>query len=463
LCWLERPGRISVGTVFSVNYPRRASRWPRLWASPREAAFDAVVVALVVLLPVALLWDTAHQHGPWGLVIQCGFALVLLFRRVAPLTVLLLMAVSTVALLGIGQWAPNLLLATIGDRDQGWLLLAVPFGVYSGLAYGRDRRRAWVLVGLITLIGSRPWEPTVAAPIGMAMVVLLPAMLGTYVSNLTERAERAERDQHRLADQARVEERVRLAAEMHDVVTHRVSLMVLQAGALGVTAKDAATRAAAEDLRAAGCQALEELRDLVGVLRSAPGAAAEDLAYPRAGGQAVAPDFSELLAESESVGVNVELEQHGNPELASPVVGRTAYRIVQESLTNVRKHAPGATARVTMQFGADRVRLTVRNTAPEHNGDEALTASGSGTGLLGLRQRVELVSGSLYAGPTDDGGFVVDATLPAYVPTRDKPAPAAEHDDEQPAEHRGAHRAGPRDRVRPAGGPVGAYRVRGDA
>ncbi|HEX4360019.1 MAG TPA: histidine kinase [Pseudonocardia sp.] len=446
-----------------MSYPRRASRWPRLWTSPREAAFDAMVVALVVLLLVALLWPAVHQYGPWGLVIQSGFALALLFRRVAPLSVLLLMAVSTILLLSLGQWAPNLLLATVGDRDQSWILLAVPFAVYSGLAYGQDRRRAWVMVGLITVLASRPWEPTVAAPIGVAVIVLLPAMLGTYVSNLTERAERAERDQHRLADQARVEERVRLAAEMHDVVTHRVSLMVLQAGALGVTATDAATRAAAEDLRAAGCQALEELRDLVGVLRSAPGAAAEDLAFPRAGGEAVAPDFRELITESESVGVSVELEQHGNPELASPVVGRTAYRIVQESLTNVRKHAPGATARVTMQFGADRVRLTVRNTAPQHTGDEALTASGSGTGLLGLRQRVELVSGSLYAGPTDDGGFVVDATLPAYVPTRDQPAPAAEHDDDQPAQARGAHRAGPRDRARPAGGPVGAYRVRGDA
>jgi len=340
-------------------------------------------------------------------------------------------------------------------------LAGIDASAASGLAYGRDPRRAWVLVGLITLIGSRPWEPTVAAPIGMAMVVLLPAMLGTYVSNLTERAERAERDQHRLADQARVEERVRLAAEMHDVVTHRVSLMVLQAGALGVTAKDAATRAAAEDLRAAGCQALEELRDLVGVLRSAPGGAAEEFALPRAGGQAAVPDFAELLAESESVGVAVELEQHGNPGLASPVVARTAYRIVQESLTNVRKHAPDATATVTMRFGTERVRLTVRNSAPERGGDAELTASGSGTGLLGLRQRVELVSGTLYAGPTEDGGFVVDATLPAYVPTRDEPASAS-----PPA----GPRTGPIDTVgRPApgtlagGGQLRMHQVRGDA
>jgi signal transduction histidine kinase len=369
---------------------------------------------------VALLWEPAHLYGPWGTVIQCACMLPLLLRRVLPLTVLAFNLLTTVVMLGIGTWAPTLLLSIIGRRDQGWLVLAVPFAAYSALAYGRDRRRAWVMVAVITIIGSRWWEPSVALPLGIAMFVGLPAMLGAYVANLTDRAERAERDQLRLAEQARVDERIRLAAEMHDVVTHRVSLMVLQAGALGVTAADAATRAAAEDLRAAGCQALEELRDLVGVLRSAPGEASEDPSVPRAGGQAGVPDFAELLAESESVGMTVRLEASGNPQLASPVVSRTAYRIVQEALTNVRKHAPGATTTVTMRFGSDGVRLRVRNTAPARRADQDLTASGSGTGLLGLRQRTELVSGSFHAGPTDDGGFEVDAVLPAYVPTPDK-------------------------------------------
>jgi signal transduction histidine kinase len=423
--------------------------------------FDVAVVVLVISVLVALLSAPARQFGPWGLVIQCGCALTLLFRRSAPLTVLFLMMMSTFALQCIGEWAPNLLLSTIGEREQGWLVLSVPFAAYSALAYGRDRRWAWLMVALIIMVAARVWDPSVVVPISVGTIVVLPALLGTYVANLTERAERAERDQHRLAEQARVEERVRLAAEMHDVVTHRVSLMVLQAGALGVTATDAETRAAAEDLRAAGCQALEELRDLVGVLRSAPGGAAEELALPRAGGQAAVPDFAELLAESESVGVAVQLEQHGNPGLASPVVARTAYRIVQESLTNVRKHAPGATATVTMRFGTDRVRLTVRNSAPERGGDADLTASGSGTGLLGLRQRVELVSGSLYAGPTEDGGFVVDATLPAYVPTRDGPASVSPT---------AGPRTGPIGTVgRPApgalagGGQLPMHQVRGDA
>jgi signal transduction histidine kinase len=412
------PAGAPVSTVRGVP-PLLTARW---WPSLREAAFDACVVLMVVVTAFALLWKTAHQYGAGGLLLQCGCAMVLLFRRVAPLTVLGLMVLSTVAMVGVASWAPELLLSTFGDRRQGWLVMAVPFAAYSGLAYGRDRRWGWLMVGLITVVGARVWEPSVARPVAVSLLVILPALLGTYMANLTERAERAERDQHRLAEQARVDERVRLAAEMHDVVTHRVSLMVLQAGALGVTATDPATKAAAEDLRAAGCQALEELRDLVGVLRAAPGEGVEEAMLPRAGGQAGVPDFAELVTESESVGVAVQLKQHGNPELASPVVARTAYRIIQEALTNVRKHAPDATATVTLRFGPERVRLTVRNTAPERRCDEELTASGSGTGLLGLRQRVELVSGSLYAGRTEDGGFLVDASLPAFVPTRGEPS-----------------------------------------
>ncbi len=131
-------------------------------------------------------------------------------------------------------------------------------------------------------------------------------------------------------------------------------------------------------------------------------------------------ELSTLVAESESVGVSVNLVEDGNPERTSPAVGRTAYRIVQESLTNIRKHAPGASATVNVRYGADRVRLTIRNTPATSTVDCGLSSTGSGTGLLGLRQRVELVGGTLRAGPSHDGGFEVDAILPAYVPTGEK-------------------------------------------
>jgi signal transduction histidine kinase len=194
---------------------------------------------------------------------------------------------------------------------------------------------------------------------------------------------------------------------MHDVVTHRVSLMVLQAGALRMTAKDEATRQAAEDLRAAGCQALDELRDLVGILRTTP---EEDDESPGA------PDFAALVAESVAVGTPAELVQDGDPALASPVVGRTAYRLVREGLTNVRKHAPGARVTVQLSYGEAQVQVAVRNAAPSGL-PSPLAGTGSGLGIANLRQRIELVHGTLQAGSTPDGGFCLAATLPAYVPT----------------------------------------------
>ena len=181
------------------------------------------------------------------------------------------------------------------------------------------------------------------------------------VQSLKERAERAEREQHLLAEQARTEERARLAGEMHDVVTHRVSLMVLQAGALRMTAPDEATRQAAEELRAAGCQALDELRDLVGILRTAPD-----------GGEVPStPGLAALVEESVKVGTPAELVEDGDPALASPVVGRTVYRIVRESLTNVRKHAPGTRVTVRVSYGPSQLRLTIRNTPPGQAEDAA--------------------------------------------------------------------------------------------
>jgi signal transduction histidine kinase len=236
-------------------------------------------------------------------------------------------------------------------------------------------------------------------------VIIAAALAGLYlnarrklVQALTERAER-----ELLAERARADERTRLAAEMHDVVTHRLNLMVLHAGALRMAAKDDDVREAAEELRTAGCQALVELRDLVGVLRSGRTAPIPD----------VLPDrLSRLVADS---GLEITLTEHGDADVISPAVRRTMYRVVQESLTNVHKHAPGAHTAITVHCGPSSVRAVVRNTAPSSTPETALPRTG--TGLLGLRGRVEMVGGTLTAGPTDDGGFEVDAVLPAFVPT----------------------------------------------
>jgi signal transduction histidine kinase len=269
-------------------------------------------------------------------------------------------------------------------------------------------------VGIMTLVAARPWDPSAVVITIAVLRTAVGPLLALYFSArhemlqaLRDRAERAERERYLLAEQARAEERARLAGEMHDVVTHRVSLMVLQAGALGITAPDEATRQAAEELRAAGVQALDELRDLVGILRTAP----EGDQAPSVFG------LAELVAESTAVGVPAELVQEGDPALASPVVGRTAYRIVREALTNVRKHAPGAHVVVRVSYDESQVRLSVRNTAVAAPPDSALAATGSGIGLASLRQRIELVHGTLRAAGTPDGGFCLEATMPSYVPT----------------------------------------------
>ncbi|NRQ31787.1 hypothetical protein HII36_08035 [Nonomuraea sp. NN258] len=298
------------------------------------------------------------------------------------------------------------------------------------MLFPADRRLAAIPVVALVVLPT-PVLPPGEVGLRSSLVTLAGALLGLYVAarrqliaSLRERAERAERERHLVAEQVRGEERVRLAAEIHDVVTHRVSLMVLQAGALQVSSADAQAREAAETLRVTGCQALRELRDLVGILHDPDGDGMREQELP---------DLVTLVAESESVGVRVELVEHGDRSPISPVVGRTAHRVVQEALTNVRKHAPGASARVEVRYERDGVLLLVRNTAPTRAPDPALIGVGpagagpaltgagpaltgagpaAGTGLLGLRQRVELVDGTLLAGPYGDGGFELRVTLP---------------------------------------------------
>lgn len=392
----------------------------RCWYWEHRVAIDiAIAVFFALLDTVATLagnsWWPAHPGTlAWVLLgLQAAACFSLAARRRAPYAVVGILAAFTLAVTLLISPAGVLTPANDGNV---WAPFATTLAAYAPLECGRsreNRRTAFIAVVLLTVIVARPWQPSVAIIAIAILRVALGPLLALYlearrrlVQALTERAERAERERHLLAEQARTEERARLAGEMHDVVTHRVSLMVLQAGALQMTAPDEPTRQAAEELRAAGSQALDELRDLVGILRT----------DPDTGESPSASDFAALMAESTAVGSPAELVEVGDPALASPVVGRTAYRIVREGLTNVRKHAPGARATVRVEYDEARVRLSIRNTPPTGQRG-ALAGTGSGLGLAHLRQRIELVHGTLRAGPEPDGGFCVEATLPAYVPT----------------------------------------------
>ncbi|MFB9202978.1 histidine kinase [Nonomuraea spiralis] len=384
----------------------------------RSLVLDVAMAAGFTLLDTAstLLglswWPERPGTLAWVLLgVQAAACLSLLARRRAPLTVLAVLGVFTLAVTLL--ISPGGVLVPAGPENV-WAPFATIAAAYGPLYYRRDRRLAFAALGAYTLVIARVWDPSVGVLTDAVLRTAVGPLLALYfdgrrrvVRMLTERAERAERERGLLAERARAEERARLAGEMHDVVTHRVSLMVLQAGALRVTAADEQVRQAAEELRAAGCQVLDELRDLIGILGAAP----EPDAPPSAA------DFAALVAESASVGTPAELVEEGDRALASPVVGRTAYRIVREALTNVRKHAPGARVDVRIEYGQAQVRLTVRNTPPTGLPDGPLTGTGSGLGIAGLRRRVEVVHGTLRAGPSPDGGFRVEATLPSYVPT----------------------------------------------
>jgi signal transduction histidine kinase len=385
----------------------------------------AIAVFFVVLDTVVTLvgwsWWPADPDGlAWVLLAAQGLTdLSLVARRRAPIAVVGIFAAFTLAVTLLISPLQALQPANPGNI---WAPLGAVVASYAPVYLADNRRRviaAFAAIAVLAIITARPWQPSATVIIVGPLRIMLGPLVAIYVVTrrrlvraLTERAERAEREQQLLAEQARAEERARLAGEMHDVVTHRVSLMVLQAGALRVTAPDEPTRKAAEELRAAGCRALDELRDLVGVLRTtSDGDRTPQEAHPSTA------ELAMLAAESTAVGLPTELVEDGDPQLASPVVGRTVYRIVQEALTNARKHAPGARVSVQVRYDPANVRVTIRNTPPTQPADAGLVGTGSGMGLVALRKRIELVGGTLRADPDPDGGFLVEATLPSYVPT----------------------------------------------
>jgi signal transduction histidine kinase len=393
----------------------------RSCAPRKNVALDVGLAGFFVLLDTTVTlagaswWPVHPDRLAWAmLVLQALADASLVARRRAPVLVIAILTGFTLAISLLISPAGALTPAHSGNV---WAPLGTVLAAYGPFYYckdRKDRRTAFAAVGIMTLVAARIWDPSASVITIAVLRTAVGPLLALYFSArhemlqaLRDRAERAERERHLLAEQARAEERARLAGEMHDVVTHRVSLMVLQAGALGITATDEATRQAAEELRAAGVQALDQLRDLVGILRTAP---EDDQALPVSG-------LAELVAESTAVGTPAEFVQEGDPTLASPVVGRTAYRIVREALTNVRKHAPGAHVVVRASYDESQVRLSIRNTAAAAPPANGLAATGSGLGLAGLRQRIELVHGTLRASGTPDGGFCVEATMPSYVPT----------------------------------------------
>lgn len=346
--------------------------------------------------------------------------------------VIAVVSATAVLMLPRGRWP----VITIGV--VAWTLLSAwaPLGVGSYVA-ARTARRQRNLVGYLVGAGAvalLPMATGVAIGVpgltredllpslgGAVLFVWLPAALGLWsrarrevIDGIEERAAQREREQTARAEQARAQERARIARDMHDVVAHRVSLMVLHAGALEVNAKDEETAAAAELIRTAGREALTQLREVIGVLKSA-----SDGDGPSLGPQPTLVDLDRLLGQSRAAGVSVERHDEGTPQRLPTLLEHAAYRVVQEALTNVHKHAGTAHADVVVRYLAADLEVVVSNTAPS-----APTESlpGSGTGLVGLRERVELLDGEFEAQPRHGGGFTVSARFPLSLPALEERA-----------------------------------------
>ncbi|WBB72556.1 histidine kinase [Micromonospora sp. WMMD1128] len=234
------------------------------------------------------------------------------------------------------------------------------------------------------------------------------------VVSLRDRAERAEAEQQLRLDQARRLERGRIAREMHDVLAHRISLLSLHAGALEFRpdAPPEEVARAAGVIRASAHAALQDLREVIGVLRTEVRAeATPERPQPTLG------DVPALVAESRDAGVRVSVvDEVTEPDAVPVAIGRSAYRIVQEGLTNARKHAPGAVVTVRLS-GAPGDGLAVEISNPWPVGGPVTSIPGTGTGLVGVAERVTLAGGRLDHGRDSDGNFRLTAWLPWTIPS----------------------------------------------
>ncbi len=384
-----------------------------LWtAARRREVFDIALAGVLLALSLLDLFTQALQgvypHSEWA---HLPFVVItsvpLAVRRRWPLGAMISFAITQsvwiYALYPLEQQPPLI----------PFVQLIVM--VYTVAAYcdGRAARAAMVVVaiGILTDI------PTLAIgkPVGnvagpdavMAIafgVGLAFARMRRHTETLQVRTAQAERERIEAAERAAAEERARIARELHDVISHDVSLMVLQASVERRVHKgDVPTAQTLANIESTGREALAELRRMLGVLRKD-----EDGTPLRP--QPGLAQLPELVEQARTAGVLVELVIDGQPLAIPPGLDIAAYRIVQESITNAAKHAAGTTVTATLRYRADSLEIDVVN----GGGSQAATMQlpRGGHGLVGMRERVALFGGSLEAAPDDDGGFRVRARLP---------------------------------------------------
>jgi signal transduction histidine kinase len=369
-----------------------------------------LLLAVVLVIAVLEVWLEDGVHGsPWALTLfALAWGLPLFARRRFPVAA----PMATVILIGVQAaiWDHTvpysfgiLMVALIATAQFGLLGLTIPGLVGAiltafviGFAVVRDPEGSTSDIFFVNAIAAIAWL------IGFAFYER-----NRRTVELTERAERAELTRESEARAAVAEERARIAREMHDVVAHSLSVMVVQAEAAEAMLDSDPERARRPlaAVQQTGRAALGELRRMLGVLREM----ADE-------GPALAPQpglsgLGELARQVREAGLPVTVRIEGEPRPLSPGIDLSAYRIVQEGLTNALKHAGPATAEVVVRYGPRDLELEVR----DDGRGRASGANGGGHGLLGMRERVALYGGDLAAGPRPGGGFALTARLPLEV------------------------------------------------
>lgn len=424
-----------------------AGTGPWWWVRWRSAVLDASLT-LASAIECGIEGIPFARDAGLPVVVGVGFGLiagsVLLLRRRWPIAVVLVSIAITPAQMGflmglVGLYTlaaselPRRIIGALAGMSFAGMLIVTFVRAHQGVGVRGDVTMGdWFVpfVSITTAIGM-------TAP---------PVLLGLYVGarrrlmeSLRERADSLERELQLLAERAeeraewaRNEERTRIAREMHDVVAHRVSLMVVHAAALQAVARkdpEKAVRNAAlvGDM---GRQALTELREMLGVLRTGEGfaarvqpvplaavgvaaAAAASRAVDDAGEGPSLAELDELIGQSAAAGMVVELSVEGDIRLYARQIEQTAYRVVQEALTNVHKHAAGAKTHVRLAHRDAEIAMQVENECPPEPGVSDVRLPSGGNGLLGMKERVAALGGVFVSGPTDAGGFRVSAVIPA--------------------------------------------------
>ncbi|WP_371653987.1 MULTISPECIES: sensor histidine kinase [unclassified Streptomyces] len=363
---------------------------------------------------------TGHGSTPAALLIAVGLSVVVALRRRAPEKMVVLAAG-----MGLVQLALN-----VSPNVSDFAMLVA---IYTAAAVGERWASRFALAGslLAAVIAMVRWPDYSGSDSGMSpgqivffvIVMTVPFILAwvlgdsmrtrrAYFAQLEERAARLEKEREAQAKVAVAAERARIARELHDVVAHNVSVMVVQADGAAYVMDSAPDQAkiALETISMTGRQALAEMRRLLGVLRTGE--------HREAGEYVPQPDveqIEELVEQVRTAGLTVDFKIEGTPRPLPSGVELTAYRIVQEALTNTRKHGgPEAGASVRLVYFDDGLGLLVEDDGrgAAHEMYEDGGADGRGHGLIGMRERVGMVGGTLDAGPRPGGGFRISALLP---------------------------------------------------